>query len=90
MKPRSCAEQSLQPQGSEALVMATEIDQDDELAFGAMIERQRVLFVDDEPQVLEGVKDVLRKETFEVVTAASVSEGAQHSVHRARGCRGVG
>jgi DNA-binding NtrC family response regulator len=54
--------------------MATELDQDDGLAYEPIIDRQCVLFVDDEPQVLEGVKDVLRTETFEVVTAASVQK----------------
>jgi DNA-binding NtrC family response regulator len=34
-----------------------------------------VLFVDDEPALLEGLRNALRKEPYEVLTACSASEG---------------
>ena len=37
--------------------------------------RSRVLFVDDEPRLLEGVRTALRKETFDILTAGSAAEG---------------
>jgi response regulator RpfG family c-di-GMP phosphodiesterase len=40
----------------------------------AAVTRRRVLFVDDEPQILEGVKAILRKETYAVMTAGSGQE----------------
>lgn len=41
-----------------------------------MIKRDKtVLFVDDEQALLDGVRNSLRKEPYEVVTAASASEG---------------
>lgn len=51
-----------------------ELDSDDDNLYDPVLERQRVLFVDDEPQVLEGICDVLHKETFEVLTASSVQK----------------
>jgi two-component system, probable response regulator PhcQ len=73
MKPRSSAEEASQPQIMADTGMA-ELDIDDENAYEPVLERPRVLFVDDEPEVLEGIKDVLRKETFEILTASSVQK----------------
>ncbi len=40
-----------------------------------MHKQHTVLFVDDEPALLEGLRNALRKEPFEVLTAGSASEG---------------
>jgi len=37
--------------------------------------KETVLFVDDEPELLDGLRDALRKEPYEIVTATSPSEG---------------